>query len=58
MPEFEPFLNGFRSLSLFICIGGFRLAVSDVGLVIAMLFGFCRFYRARVSTVGFHPPGR
>src|SRR5438046_2688606 len=57
MPEFEPFPNSFGSLPLLICSGSLGLAVSYIGLVVAMLIGFfeyliqClyRLYRARIS---------
>jgi hypothetical protein len=55
MLEFELFHNGFRFLFLFLHSRGFRLVVSNIGLVVAMLFGFFeiwwlyRLYRARVG---------
>ena len=57
MPEFEPFPNSFGSLPLLVCSGSLRLAVSYIGLVVAMLIGFfeywiqClyRLYRARIG---------
>ena len=60
MLEFELLLNSFRCLSLLVvCSRSFKLAVSNVGLVIAvLLFGFYEFYKARISAVGFRLPGR
>ena len=50
MLEFEPFLNGFRFLFLFVHGRGFRLAVFNVSLVIAMLFGL--FSSGSSSSIG------
>jgi len=59
MLEFESFPNSFGSFSLFVYSRGLGLAISHIGLVIAMLFGFlghwvqylCRLHRARIGLV-------
>jgi hypothetical protein len=43
MPKFELFPYSLKGLFFFVSIKGFELAVSDISLVIIMLFGFFEY---------------